>query len=144
MKKFLVFVLASVMAATVLSACSSDKSGNDAEAQTVKISVVDNTVEDGVVAEGIEVAVEEGMTVLSATYKALSESGITCEFTEDEAHFSSIDGKTDFYFGETEDTKYWHYTLNGKDLIDEEGYEPAVKTVTADDVIVWNYDVCEE
>ncbi len=144
MKKFLVLALVSIMTVAVLSSCGTEKAGNDEASSTVKISVVDNTAEDGVIAEDLEVEVQEGMTVLSATYKALTDNGIACEFTEDEAHFSAIDGKADFYFGETEETKYWHYTLNGEDLIDEEGYEPAVKTVSADDVIIWNYDICEE
>lgn len=129
-------------AVLLVSAVALVSCGKKDPANTEVISVKIENATDGTVILDTVVEYSEGMTVLQATVSALMNANVAYAINDEGTALVSIGDLTDFmYSDEPGNNCQWIYDLNGQNSYSEEEYSPATQTLSANDVLVWHYDV---
>ena len=149
MKKTLKVLLALFVLSAILFTVSC---GNQAEAVTLTVKVVDDTADGAVLLETSVTLNEAEPTVMSAFISACEENHLSYTLEMEDTLVASVEDKYDsLYMPEDlkdeadENTYWWYYTLNGeKPSAHDTNGGAAVKLVENGDEIVWHYSVYVE
>lgn len=139
-KRIIALALCTVLMASVFALASCGKK-DSANVEVVSVKIENAT--DGTVILDSVVEYTKDMTVLQATVSALMNANVPYTINEEGTALISIDNLTDFIYSEEPGNNcQWIYDLNGENsYASEETYSPATQTLSANDVIVWHYDV---
>lgn len=121
--------------------------GNQPEAVTLNVKIVDDTADGAVMLDTSVTLNEAEPTVMSAFISACEENSVSYTLEMQDTLVASVEDKYDSLYmpekDETdENTYWWYYTLNGEkpSANDSEG-GAAVKIVENGDEVVWHYAI---